>query len=258
MVFSEQALMYWMTAWFLPFARIAATFTAAPFFSARGIPMSFRLIMALAISVMIFPHLPPAPSGLVLFSWAGLMALGQQILIGLAMGFMLQMMFAAVTVAGEAIAMGMGLGFAVMMDPQSGVQVPVLAQYYLILTTLLFLVMGGHLAFLNVLFESFQLLPVGESLARAGIWQVVNWVAEMFAGGVLIALPVLLAILVVNLAFGVISRAAPQLNIFAVGFPVTLLIGMLLVVFNWPGQVNTIESLLDQVLLAIPEVLRLR
>ncbi len=257
MVFSEQALVYWLSAWLLPFVRLAATFSVAPVFSARGIPVRLRVLLALALTWMMFGMLPAVPQ-VELFSWQGMLLVAQQVLIGLAMGFMLQMVFAAVTVAGENIAMGMGLGFAVMMDPQSGLQVPVVSQFYAIVTTLLFLALGGHLAFLQLVYDSFTLLPVGEPLSRTGLWQILAWGSTMFALAMLVALPVLVAILLVNLAFGVITRAAPQLNIFAVGFPVTLLFGMALIWLNWEGQAATIGHGLEQAWLAIRQLLEAR
>ncbi len=257
MVFSEQALLYWLSAWLLPFIRLAATFSVAPVFSARGIPLRLRVLLAAALTWVMFGLLPAIPP-VELFSWQGLLLVAQQVLIGLAMGFMLQMVFAAVTIAGESIAMGMGLGFAVMMDPQSGLQVPVVSQFYAIVTTLLFLALGGHLAFLQLVHDSFTLLPVGEPLSRAGLWQVVQWGSAMFGLGLLVALPVLISILLVNLAFGVITRAAPQLNIFAVGFPITLLFGMALMWLNWAGQAATITDVLQQVWQAITQMLEAR
>lgn len=250
----ETQIIAWLTAWFWPFIRIGAIFMVAPFFSARGIPIQIRVLLAAFFTLMVAPVLP-APPAVDPLSWAGITIALHQMLIGLGMGFILQMVFAALTMAGEGVAMGMGLGFAVMMDPQNGFQVPVVAQYYVIMATLLFLALGGHLAFLALLMESFHILPVGVAYPDAGIWLLIQWAGEMYAGAVLLALPVMIAILVVNIAFGVVARSAPQLNIFAVGFPVTLLIGLLLMLFNWPGQAGIIETMLQEAMQAVGEFL---
>ena len=162
-------------------------------------------------------------------SLTGLLISAQQVLIGLAMGFILQLVFSVLAMVGESIAMSMGLGFASMIDPQNGIQIPVLSSYYVTLATLVFLALDGHLVLIGLLVDSFHTLPIGlESLAREGLWQLVGWASRMFAGAVLIALPALASLLLVNLAFGIITRAAPQLNIFAVGFPMTILLGFVL------------------------------
>jgi flagellar biosynthetic protein FliR len=162
------------------------------------------------------------------------------------MGFVLQMVLGAVTLGGQVIAMGMGLGFASMVDPQNGVQTPVLGQYLLIMTTLLFLALNGHLVIIEVLATSFQTLPLdGGGLAREGLLGLVGWAGEMFAGAVLIALPVSISLMTVNVGFGVMMRAAPQLNIFAVGFPVTMLVGFVLIIITLPSIAEQVEGLFD-------------
>ncbi len=188
---------------------------------------------------LMVPLIPPVPT-IDPLSAGGLLIGIHQILIGLAMGFILQLVFAAVAVAGESIAMSMGLGFASMIDPQNGIQVPVLSSYYALVTTLLFLALNGHLTLISLLAESFQTLPIAlEGLPRKGLWQLVEWASHMFAGAVLVALPALASLLLVNMAFSLITRSAPQLNIFAVGFPIILLLGFILLLL-------TIHSLTPQ------------
>ena len=142
--------------------------------------------------------------------------------------------------------MGMGLGFATAVDPQNGIQVPVVAQYYLVLSTLMFLAMNGHLLMIQILVDSFQSLPVGISgLSRDGLWALVGWGGRMFAGAVLIALTVMTAMLLINLAFGVMSRAAPQLNIFGVGFPVMMGAGFIVIMLSLPGLTPLVAELVQ-------------
>ena len=234
-----------IASFLLPFVRIGAMFALAPVFGAQSTPMRVRLLLALAVTAVLVPVLPAAPAVDPL-SARGVLLLAQQFVIGLAMGFVLQMVLGAVTLAGQAIAMSMGLGFASMVDPQNGVQVPVLGQYFLILTTLLFLVLNGHLVVIEVLAASFQTLPLdGGGLAREGLWGVAGWATQMFAGAILIALPVMISLMTVNMGFGVMMRAAPQLNIFAVGFPVTMVVGFVLIIITLPSIAEQIQSLFD-------------
>jgi flagellar biosynthetic protein FliR len=156
----------------------------------------------------------------------------QEVVIGVAMGFCLQMIFDALIVAGQTIAMSMGLGLATMIDPQRGISVPVISQFFVILGLLIFLSLGGHLATIRLISDSFQLLPLGQALGTDGVWMVVTWGSQMFAGAVRIALPAATALLIANIAFGVMSRAAPTLNLFAVGLPAGMLLGFLILLLN--------------------------
>lgn len=236
----------WLSSLMWPFMRIGAMLSAAPILSARSVPIRIRILLAVMISWILLPVLP-APPVVDLISAEALLISVYQIFIGLAMGFILQMVFSVFIIAGQSIAMAMGLGFASMIDPQNGVQVPVVSQALLIMATLIFLALNGHLMMIDVLAKSFQLLPVGLMVpSRDGLWQLVIWGSAMFAGGVLIALPAVAALLLVNLGFGVTARAAPQLNIFAVGFPVMILVGLVFLVLILPTITEHLSHLLSQ------------
>lgn len=220
-------------AW--PFLRIGALLLSAPVFGASSVPLRIRVLLGALLAWLLLPVLPAAPAVDLVSGEAFLISL-YQILIGVAMGFILQLVFAIFIIAGQSIAMAMGLGFASAVDPQNGVQVPVVSQAFLILVTLVFLAMNGHLLLIQLLADSFLLLPVG--LIRPEpeqLWQLALWGSYMFAGGMLVALPAVTGLLLVNIAFGVAARAAPQLNIFAVGFPVMILAGFLLMLVLLPG-----------------------
>ncbi|VAW75307.1 Flagellar biosynthesis protein FliR, partial [hydrothermal vent metagenome] len=142
------------------------------------------------------------------------------------------LVFATLVIAGQTIAMGMGLGFAQMIDPQNGVSVPVIGQYYVVMATLLFLSLNGHLALLRLLMDSFTSMPIGAGvLGREDFRVIAHWGLRMFSDAIMVALPAVASILLVNIAFGVVSRSAPQLNIFGVGFPVTLALGFIILMF---------------------------
>lgn len=245
----------WLAGLFWPFMRIGAMFIAAPIFSARSVPVRIRVLLALFTAWILVPVIPKPPV-VDLISAEALVISLYQVLIGLAMGFILQMVFAAFIIAGHSIAMTMGLGFASIIDPQNGVSVPVVSQAFLIMATLVFLALNGHLLLIEVIAESFQRLPVGPLvLSRDGLWQLVSWGSNMFVGGMLVALPAVAALLLVNLAFGVTSRAAPQLNIFAVGFPVMIIGGLAFIILTLPNITDHLSRLLLQAFLLIKQVI---
>ena len=234
MNFTGVELTSWLATLLWPFMRIGAMFAAVPIFSSRSVPVRIRVLLAFLISWMLIPVIPEPPAVELISAQALLISI-HQVLIGIAMGFILQLVFAAFVIAGQSIAMAMGLGFASMIDPQNGMQVPVISQTFLIMATLIFLSLNGHLVLIEVLANSFQNLPVGMLVpSREGLWQLVTWGSNMFAGGMLIALPAVAALLLVNLAFGVTTRAAPQLNIFAVGFPVMIMVGLSFLILTLP------------------------
>lgn len=218
-----------------PLMRIAAFLLAAPLFGAQIMPPRTRLALAVPFAILIAPVLPQIPP-IELVSLSGFITTLQQVVIGAALGFTFQLLMQLFVVGGQAIAMNMGLGFAAMNDPANGVTVTVLSQFYLTLAILLILSINGHLILLELLAHSFVAFPIGPQginqdqwmeLARLGGW--------MFAGALVLALPIITALLVVNLAFGVMSRSAPQMNVFSVGFPITLVFGMFII---WFGLVN--------------------
>ena len=168
----------------------------------------------------------------------------QQVLTGLIMGIALRLVFTVFELAGQIVAQHMALHFASLVDPNSGVQVPMLSQFYLVLATLAFLALNGHLLCIQVLAESFRVMPIGlDGMGREGLWSLVLQGGWIFSAAVLFALPVVAALLIVNLAFGVMTRAAPQLNIFAVGFPITLILGFALMLVTLPGVSSQFEQL---------------
>jgi flagellar biosynthetic protein FliR len=234
----------WIGGFLWTLLRVSVMLAATPIFSARMVPLKVRLTVGLLLTWMVLPFVPPVPAVEPLGP-IGLLISMHQLLIGLAMGFTFQMVFAALAVAGESVAMSMGLGFAFMIDPQNGIQVPVLSSFYVVLGTLLFVALNGHLALIEMLVDSFNTLPIGvEGLGPERIWQLVTWAGRMFRGAVLVALPVLTSMLLVNLTLGVITRAAPQLNVFAVGFPMTLFLGFVLLLLSIPSFVRQFEQLL--------------
>jgi len=239
----------WSYAW--PFFRITGLVMVAPVFGTRLVPVRVKLALSLALTAALAPVIDaPQAAG---WSLASLLAAAHELLLGVVLGFVLQMLFDALVIAGQTIAMTMGLGFATMVDPQRGISVPLLSQFFVILGILVFLTLDGHLALLALLAESFELIPMGAPLGRESLWALLAEGGQMFAGALRLALPAVTALLVVNLAFGVMSRAAPTLNLFAVGFPTALLLGLVFLLLDVGGFVNVFSTLLDDTFLRLGE-----
>ena len=231
----------WFYTFLWPFSRISAVLLVAPIFSSTLVTVRMRISLALLLTFLIYPlydwPIIDVTSGL------GFVLFLQQVLIGVAIGIIMHFAFAAITSAGAFIATSMGLSMAVVADPVNGHQSPVLAQILLVLATLVFLSIGGHLIIIEMMLDSFRLIPINEFYVnREMLWAILQWSSLVFSGAVLIALPAMITLLIINSAMGVISRAAPALNVFAVGFPASLFLGLvviyLLVPFFGSGMEN--------------------
>ncbi len=229
-----------------PFVRILAFIAAEPVLGNRTVPMRAKVLLALMLAIVIAPTLPPPPA-VDPASAAGLLILAQQVIIGVAMGFTARIVVASAEMAGQLAGLQVGLGFAVFFDPQGSGQTPIVAQFYGLIAILTLLAMDGHHLLLTALAESFRSLPVSlDPIAPPGLRVVVEWGGEIFRAGLMMSLPVVGSLLVANVALGVLTRAAPQLNIFAVGFPVTLALGFMMFYLSLPLVVPMIESLSQQ------------
>lgn len=248
MTLTSAEIMQLVNAWLWPFFRIAAVMTAAPVFANRAVPVRVRLGLAVGLTMVIVPLIPDMPS-VEPVSMQGLAIALQQVLIGLALGFSVRLVYAALEVAGQQIATLMGLGFASLVDPQNGIEVPVVSHFYILLTTLVFLGLNGHLVMVRILAESFAALPVGPTgLSPEGFFMIAERMGWLLSAALLIALPAMAALLIVNLGYGVMSRAAPQLNIFVVGFPITLAFGFTVMLLTLPGMIALVDRLIEQTL----------
>ena len=240
-----------------PFVRIGAFLMVMPLVGSSFVPVKVRLLLAVVLTVAIAPIAPvTAPQDVL--SAAGLVTMIQEIGIGVSMGFLVQLVFDAIALGGQVIGMSMGLGFAVFLDRARGVSVPVLGQLFLMLGMLIFLALDGHLAMIRLLASSFQAWPISEAgLSSLQIGELLSWTSNLFIFGLKIALPAITALLVVNLSFGVMSRAAPTLNLFAVGFPVAMLLGFAVIFLNMGVLVESVSSFLHLSISAISQLLRL-
>lgn len=252
-----EQLTAWLSSFLWPLFRITAFFMFVPIISSQLVPARVRMGLAVLITLIIAPLLPAMPTfdGLSLTTF---LLIGQQLLIGFSMAFIFQMFFQIFVLTGQMIAMQMGLGFASLSDPVNGVSVVVLGQFYLMLTMLMFICMNGHLVIIEVFIESFQTMPVGIDSFDSGVFmQLVKWASWMFASALMIALPAVCALLVVNFAFGIMNRAAPQLNVFALGFPVSMMVGLIIVFVTLSRFVPQFDQLAEQSLMMMRSLLRL-
>jgi flagellar biosynthetic protein FliR len=216
-----------------PMLRISALLVAAPIFSLRALNLRIRIVLAMALTWLVYPlHDWPKIDPL---TAAGLLEIANQLMIGLLMGLVLQVVTAAIVLAGQSIANAMGLSMATMMDPNMG-NVPVISQFLLVMATLIFVGLGGHALLLNLVLESFSSLPIGSNLMTTeAMKQVIAWSSMLFLGALLTALPVMVALLFINIGLGVATRAAPSLNIFSVGFPAMVFAGYAVLILALPN-----------------------
>ena len=248
LTFTDQQLMAWITPILWPFLRTLALFTSAPVLSMRSTPARVKIALAFFIAVASQVSMPTPPP-ISLDSPELFAVIVQQVLIGISIGFAVRIVFAAIEFAGELIGLQMGLGFAAFFDPTSGGQTNAVSRVFGATVSLLFIVINGHLVLIAAVVQSFHAFPVSaEPMAFLHTVQMHTLGAEVFKLGVWIALPIMAMLLFVNLVLGVISRVAQQMNIFAIGFPITLSVGLLGVVVTLPLLEKPFTMALEQML----------
>ncbi|MFC1750701.1 flagellar biosynthetic protein FliR [Pseudomonadota bacterium] len=250
------ALVSQISWYLLPFFRISGFIMVAPIFSTGFVPVKIRLGLAVMLGLMVLPLLTP-DTRLDGLSVGTISLVIQQIIIGVTLGFVLQLIFAAAVNAGQLVGMQMGLGFAQMMDPQTGVSVPVVSQFYNLMAVLLFLSMNGHLVLIQILVDSFSILPIGAGmLPTAGFESLALFASWMFSGAVLIALPAILSLLMISMVMGVITKATPQMNIFAVGFAISIILGFIIIAVTLSTAFPQMANLFGEGFTFMREVLK--
>lgn len=239
-------LMEWLTGFLLVSVRISAMMLASPIYSAASVSTPVRVLLTVAVAAVLVGRVPVPTVDL--FGLAGLIALVREALIGIAIGFVMQIAFAAVAVAGEQVSYAMGLGFAAMVDPQTGTQSPVVTQFISIMMVLVFLSLEGHHILLEQLAASFRILPIGGPVLDMKMFRaIVEAGGLLFSAAFLLALPVVLAITLVNIVIGMLTRVAPQMNIFSVGFPITIIAGLVMLMVSVPNLSGGMAGLLEEV-----------
>lgn len=240
----------WIGRLWWPALRISGFVIAAPIAGEATIAPRVKIVFTLALTMLLAP-LAGAPGDLSIFTAAGALTAVQELTIGVSIGLVVALAFEALTLAGQTVSMTMGLGFANLIDPQRGANTTVVGQTFTVFATLAYLAVDGHLVLLATLAHSFETLPIGGSGAgRDFLESVLVWGGRVFEAGLLIALPAVIALVIVNLALGVVTRAAPQLNLWGVGFPLTLTAGFLILYAGFDGVMAGISSLLHSALAA--------
>ena len=250
--FTEAQIVAWLQPLLWPFLRAMAMFQAMPIFGTRSVPMRVRIGLAAFIAIASQNSLPPLAPEIASLSLSAppmLLLIAQQVVIGLSLGFAVRVVFAAVEFAGEIIGLQMGLNFAGFFDPLSASTATATSRFFGTMVAWLFVVMNGHLLVIGALMHSFTVFPVGpEPFAFLREMQPQKWGAEIFSTGLWIALPLVTMLLFINLVLGTISRVAPQINIFAIGFPVTLGVGLIGLVMTLPLMQQPFTMALDRLL----------
>jgi flagellar biosynthesis protein FliR len=244
----------WVVRLWWPILRIGGFILSAPITNGAMVPSAMKIALSVGLAFILAP-LVAVPDGLSIFSGAGALAAVEEVLIGIAIGMVVQLAFEALAFAGQTVSLTMGLGFATLVDPQHGADTPVLGQLFTIFGTLSYLAVNGHLMLIGALAKSFKSLPIGgTNFDRNLLWAIVGWGARVFETGLLIALPAVIALVIVNLALGVVTRAAPQLNLFGIGFTITLMSGFLVLIVGLDGLMAGVSSLIDSALAAVNDM----
>ena len=244
--FTSAELNTWIAALLWPLTRILGLIAVAPVFGNTSVPVQVKIGIGVMLTLIVAPTLPALPT-VDPMSLPGLLILVQQLIIGLGMGFAMRIIFAGVEMAGTITGMTMGLSFASFFDPQSQGQSNFISQFMALLATLAFLAVNGHLLLLSVLAHSFSTLPISTSPMGAQIFkQMADWGGIIFSAGVQLSLPMVAALLITNIALGILTRAAPQLNLFGIGFPITLTIGFVVIGLALPYLATPLERLFQQ------------
>jgi flagellar biosynthesis protein FliR len=235
------ALIYWLSGMLWALGRVGGFCMTAPIFSATTVPARIRVAFILMLTFVLSPL---APTQMDLFSATGAATMVTQMLIGGSIGFVLQLVFQAVSYGGVLIGQAMGLGFAELINPMANSSAPVLGQYYLTMVSLLFLAMDGHLQVISLLADSFRSLPPGAGgLDEKSLWAVAMAGSDLFKGALRVALPGMTALLLVNIGFAATSRASPSMNLFAVGFPISICMGFIALWLAMRGLGDAYSSL---------------
>lgn len=236
----------WISSILWPLTRILGLVAVAPLFGNISVPARVKIGLGVMLALVMAPSVPALPAADPM-SYAGLIILMQQLVIGLAIGFAMRIVFAGVEMAGEITGMTMGLGFATFYDPQTRGQSSAISQFLSLLTIMVYLASNLHLVLLSALADSFVSLPITATPSGAQLSQtMVAWGGRIFSAGVQLSLPIVAALLITNLALGILTRAAPQLNLFGIGFPITIGVGFIMLAVTLPYLATPIGNLFQE------------
>lgn len=236
----------WIAGLLWPLTRILGLVASAPLFGHASVPNQVKVLLGVLLALIVAPTVPAVPA-IDPMSWAGLLILVQELLIGLAMGFAMRLVFAAIEYAGELASNVMGFSFASFFDPTTQGRSAAISQFLSMVATMAFLAVNAHLVLLAALSESFTSLPISSSpISLVAPLELARLGSRIFSAGLQLSLPIIAALLITNVALGILTRAAPQLNIFGIGFPITLGVGMLTLSVALPYLNTPIQNLFNE------------
>lgn len=239
-------LQIWVASFLWPLTRILGLISAAPLFGNVSVPARVKIVLGVMLALIIAPTIPTVPA-MDPMSLSGILILAQQFVIGAAMGFAIRVVLAAMEMAGEAIGMTMGLGFATFFDPQSRGRSSAISQFLALLTLMVYLTTNLHLVLLSTLADSFTTMPITAAPIGGQMFlHLTGWGGRIFSAGVQLALPIIAALLITNIALGILTRAAPQLNLFGIGFPITISVGFIMIGLALPYMATPLERVFQE------------
>lgn len=242
---SSAQLQLWLSSFFWPFCRVLAYLMADPILGHKNVSSQVKVGLAMLMAFLLAPNLPPVPD-VALFSWPGLGVIVEQILIGMSLGMVMRVTLAVVEMTGDICGMQMGLAFATFFSVDTSTNSMVLSRYLGMITVLMFLALDGHLMVLDLLANTFKSLPIGLLRFDANAWNLIaRYGSTIFLTGLLLALPMVGTLLIISLAMGILNRVSPQLTVFSVGFPLTLSVGLVLLMLVMSDLGQFLQGLLN-------------
>ena len=255
--FNSHIFEAWVIALMLPLTRILGFIAIAPFFSTTSFTIPVKVAFGVMLALIVIPAVPDIPR-IDILSFQGILIVAEQVIIGLAMGLTAQIIFTGVEMAGQLSGLMMGFGFASFFDPQSQTNTPAIGTMMNILAMMVFLSINGHLILVSGLLESFRTFPIGVEAHGIDMMRIALWGSKIFSIGLQLALPMVAALLITNIALGILTRAAPQLNIFGIGFPITICVGFIVFALMMPSMAPAYRYFIEQGITTSQSIIQLR
>ena len=255
--FNSHIFEVWVIALMLPLTRILGFIAIAPFFSTTSFTIPVKVAFGVMLALIVIPAVPEIPR-IDILSFQGILIVAEQVIIGLAMGLTAQIIFTGVEMAGQLSGLMMGFGFASFFDPQSQTNTPAIGTMMNILAMMVFLSINGHLILVSGLLESFRTFPIGVEAHGIDMMRIALWGSKIFSIGLQLALPMVAALLITNIALGILTRAAPQLNIFGIGFPITICVGFIVFALMMPSMAPAYRYFIEQGITTSQSIIQLR
>lgn len=233
-------------AFLLIFVRMTGLFVVAPIFGRRNIPAYFKIGFSFLLALILVNTVPLPKPEYYNNIYQYVFLAGKEFLVGIVLGYVSYLIFTAIYMAGQIIDMQIGFGMVNVLDPVSNIQVPVTSNFYFILAMLIFLTVNGHHVLIKALFESYNFVPLGGAVFNNALMNdITRLFGNMFLTGFKVSAPIVAATLITDIALGVISRTIPQLNVFVVGMPAKIILGLFIMVITVPSFISLLYVLIN-------------